>query len=237
MIISTCIQRSPEWHQARLGMPTASGLSRIVTSRGELSKQAAKYMLQLLEEWSTGKAIRTFVSHWMERGAALEPEALAYYELKTGRTVDRVGFVYKDARRLVGCSPDGLFLSEDSGVEVKCPSPKVHLRYLAAGVMPTAHIAQVQGAMWITGAEVWDWESYHPDYPGLILTIKRDEQFIAKLDICVNAFINEMLKRRERMLPPRPRATRRERLTSKQAAMKQRQQHRAHSGSEGTHTL
>lgn len=232
MIISTVIQRSPEWHQARLGMPTASGLSRIVTSRGELSKQAPKYMLQLLEEWFTGRAIRTFVSYWMERGAALEPEALAYYELKTGRTVDRVGFVYRDQRQLVGCSPDGLFLSADTGIEVKCPSPKVHKRYLEGGRMPTEHTQQVQGQMWICGAQQWDWMSYHPDMDALILTIKRDEAFIAKLELTVNCFIAEMLKRRERMLPARPRPTRRERLTSKQAAMRQRQQHRAHPGSE-----
>ncbi len=235
MIISAVVQRSPEWFEARLGMPTASGLSRIVTSRGELSKQAPKYMLQLLEEWFTGKAAPTYVSAWMERGALLEPEALEYYELKTGRTVDRVGFVYRDSRQLVGCSPDGLLLSADTGLEIKCPSPKVHKRYLETGVMPTAHIAQVQGQMWICGAAEWTWMSYHPEMDALILIIPRDEVFIARLEIVVNAFIKEMLKRREKRLPPRPRATRRERLTSKQAAMRQRtqrHQHRAHSGSE-----
>ncbi len=213
-------------------MPTASGLSRIVTSQGELSRQAPKYMLQLLEEWFTGVAAPGFVSEWMARGAEMEPEALAYYELKTGRTVDRVGFVYKDQRQLVGCSPDGLFLCEDSGIEIKCPSPQVHIHNLAAGRMPTAHIAQVQGQMWITGAKEWTWMSYHPEYAAVIVQVLRDEEFISKLAVCVNAFIREMLKMRERMLPPRARATRRERLSINQSLMRQRQQHRAHSGSE-----
>ncbi len=229
MIISTVIQRSEAWRQARLGMPTASGLSRIVTSTGELSKQAPKYMLQLLEEWFTGKAAPTYVSEWMERGARLEPEALAHYEQLSGRTVDRVGFVYKDARQLVGCSPDGLFLSEDSGVEIKCPSPAVHVRYLAAGAMPTAHIAQVQGQMWITGAKTWTWMSYHPEMAAVIVQVPRDEEFITRLAVCVNAFIKEMLKRREKMLPPRPRASWRATLSARQAAMRIRQ-HRVHSG-------
>jgi len=225
MIISTCIQRTPEWFEARLGMPTASGLSRIVTSTGELSRQAPKYMLQLLEEWFTGKAIATYVSYWMERGALLEPEALEYYELKTGKTVDRVGFVYRDQRRLVGCSPDGLFLSADTGLEVKCPSPKVHIHNLATGRMPTAHIAQVQGQMWITGAAEWTWMSYHPEYASVIVTVPRDDDFIGRLEICVDAFVKEMLKRREKMLPPRPRASRRDRLTARQAEMRNRLTH------------
>jgi putative phage-type endonuclease len=223
MIIVNCEQRSAEWHAARLGIPTASSFSKIVTSKGELSKQAAKYMLQLVREWFTGQAERGFVSYWMERGAYLEPEALAYYALKTGREAMRVGFVYKDERRLVGCSPDGLFLADESGGEIKCPSPKVHQRYIDRGEIPTAHIAQVQGQMWITGAKEWTWVSYHPEMPAVMLTVERDEVFIAQLEICVNAFVKEMLKQREKMLPPRPRATRAERLSSRQAAMRIRQ--------------
>ncbi len=223
MIIVDCEQRSPAWHQARLGIPTASSFSKIVTSQGELSKQASRYLLQLVREWSTGRAEPGFVSYWMERGAALEEEAMAYYALKTGRSATRVGLVYKDARRLVACSPDGLFLGEESGGEIKCPSPKVHLQYLERQEMPTAHVAQVQGQMWITGAATWTWVSYHPEYPCVMLTIARDEGFIERLEIAINAFIAEMLKQRERLLPARRRPTRRQRLATRQTEMRVRQ--------------
>ena len=222
MIILNCEQRSPEWASARLGIPTASGFSRIVTSQGELSRQAARYMLQLVREWYTGRAEPTYVSYWMERGARLEVEAMEYYALKSGRSATRVGFVYKDARRLVGCSPDGLFLGEESGGEIKCPSPHVHREYMARQEMPAAHIAQVQGAMWITGAAEWTWISYHPELPAVMVTVRRDEGFIERLEIAINAFTEEMLRQREKLLPPAPSRIRprRVRLGERQAAMR-----------------
>jgi len=228
MIIVNCEQRSPEWFSARLGIPTASSFSRIVTSQGELSKQAAAYMLQLVREWYTGKPEPTFVSEWMIRGAEMEPEALAYYERQTGRHAVSVGFVFKDERRLVGCSPDGLFLADESGGEIKCPSPAVHLRYSKRGEIPAEHIAQVQGQMWITGAAEWTWISYHPDHPAVILTVQRDEGFIERLEQTVEAFVTEMLKQRKLHLrttrAAMRRRTRMQGLYNRQAAMRLRYQ-------------
>ena len=43
MIILECEQRTPEWYAARVGKPTASGFSKIVTSTGERSKSREGY--------------------------------------------------------------------------------------------------------------------------------------------------------------------------------------------------
>ena len=39
MIVHPCQQGTVEWTEARLGIPTASEFSRIVTATGKLSKQ------------------------------------------------------------------------------------------------------------------------------------------------------------------------------------------------------
>jgi hypothetical protein len=225
MIILNCEQRSPAWHAARLGIPTASSFSRIVTSQGELSKQAPAYMLQLVAEWATGNPEPGYQSEAMIRGAALEPEALAYYEREMNRTVERVGFVYLDELRLVGGSPDGM------GVELKCPSLDVFRRYQEAEQVPTAHLAQIQGLIWLTGARSWDWQAYYRDDEGqmrdaIIITVPRDDGFIEQLESTVDSFIAEMLKQRAllscALRAPARRRLKARRLTDRQQAMRLR---------------
>jgi len=55
-----------------------------------------------------------------------------------------------------GCSPDGIVVDADGRrglIEVKCPSSKVHIGYLRAGVLPPAYQAQVTHALWVAGPE------------------------------------------------------------------------------------
>lgn len=198
MIILGCEQRSEEWIQARLGIPTSSEFARIVTPTGKPSDQSEAYMFRLLGEWLTGESEDAYRNKWMERGTELEPEAKAYYEFVTDLTVQTVGFVYKDERKLVGCSPDGLL--DDRGLEIKAPSAGVHLRYLLRNDIPTTYIPQVQGSLWVTGKETWEWFSYHPRLPSVLITVRRDERYIRALDSAMNAFIDEMLSRREELI-------------------------------------
>jgi hypothetical protein len=221
LIIVNCEQRSAEWHQARLGIPTASAFSRIVTSQGELSKSAPAYMLELVSDWLAGRAEPGYQSDAMRRGSELEPEALAYYEREMNCTVERVGFVYLDERRLVGGSPDGM------GVEIKCPSLDVFRRYQEAEQVPTAHLAQIQGLIWLTGRASWDWEAYYSDDAGVMIdaiihTVERDEGFIECLARAIDAFTVEMLKQRFAAGAPGRKRAKARRLTDRQAAMRLR---------------
>jgi pantothenate kinase len=62
--------------------------------------------------------------------------------------------------------------------------------------MPDEHMAQLQGAMWITGRAWWDFVSYDPRMPKnlqiYIQRIERNDIFIAGLDTEVRSFLAEV---------------------------------------------
>lgn len=198
MIILECDQRTPEWYQARLGIPTASNFKRILTATGKASTSAETYLYELIGEWLTGASEDGYRNKWMERGTGYEQEALAWYELVEDREIQKVGFVYKDELQLVGCSPDGLMM--DRGLEIKCPGAGVHAKYLLRDDMPTEYIPQVQGSMWVTEKERWDWLSYHPGAPPLVRTVFRDQSYMKLLDAAMKEFIDNLLEKREKLI-------------------------------------
>jgi hypothetical protein len=53
--------------------------------------------------------------------------------------------------------------------------------YLRDGDIPAKYIPQVQGCLWITEREWWDFMSYHPSMEDLIVRVYRDEAYIKKL--------------------------------------------------------
>lgn len=104
-------QGSPEWFEARLGIPSASMFSKIVTTKGVWSTQADSYINQLVAERLTGEREEIYQSHHMIRGTELEPEARDMYCLVKDVEVQEVGFCLHDTLK-AGCSPDGL-IGED----------------------------------------------------------------------------------------------------------------------------
>ena len=199
MITLNCEQGSREWVEARLGIPTASQFSRIVTPTGKLSSARDSYLAELLCEWVMGEPVTDFQSEWMEWGQAIEGEAFDYFALETDTEVEKVGFIYKDEERMVGCSPDGLFGGQGL-VELKCPMPKTHLLWLARGTLPKDHYCQCQGALWVTGREYIYFMSYHPSLPPLIVAVTKDEIYQEALDKYIPKFINEIRAGRDRLL-------------------------------------
>ena len=83
LILLNCEQGSEAWHQARLGIPTASQFDRIVTASGTARKQATGYLAELLAEHITGQAEDGYQSADIQRGIVLEPDARSYYELES----------------------------------------------------------------------------------------------------------------------------------------------------------
>lgn len=172
-------QGSPEWHQARLGCPSGSGFKRLITSRGEPSTTAETYINELIAEKLTGQATFVTETEWMTRGKELEVDAKSYYEFDQNVDVQDVGFL-KDDKYEFGVSPDGL-IGKDGGIEIKCPKPSTHIQYLRTKKVPSIYIAQIQGCMMVTGRKWWDFMSFHPELPPLIIRCERDEEFISKL--------------------------------------------------------
>jgi putative phage-type endonuclease len=179
LVVDDTEQLSEEWFKLKAGIPGASSFDKIVTTKGEPSKQSKKYMYQLAGEAIVGEKTEGYSNPTMQRGIALESEARELFKLINGVEVKEVGMCFPDERRRYLCSPDGLL--SDSGLEIKCPLIHTHVEYLLGNSLPTDYIQQVQGSMFITGFESWWFLSYYPGLPPLILRIKRDEKFIARL--------------------------------------------------------
>lgn len=191
MIVLRCEQGSPEWRQARCGIPTASRFDRIITPKTrKASAQQVGLRNELLAEWISGTPSDDFASEFMQRGKLLEPEAVAAYEWERGVTVDRVGFVRHDDLA-VGCSPDGL-VGDDGGLEIKCYGMEHHIGALLSPNPDAEHLCQIQGCLWITDRRWWDRYYYHPTLPSVLVRVERDEEFIHALAVEVEAFVHRL---------------------------------------------
>ena len=214
MKIHNCEQCSPEWHQLRLGIPTASEFHKIMTAKKrQLSTQSAGYMNTLLAEWMLGEPLEAFESPWMERGKALEAEAVRSYEFDRDCTALAVGFVTTDDG-MIGASPDRL-VGDVGLLEQKCPSAPVHVGHMLNMALDDDHITQVQGQLWVSEREWCDVQSYYPGLPSVIVCAQRNEEFIKDLSTCVRSFVEVMQKARE-TLAQRYGEFRRRRVTSEQ---------------------
>ena len=179
MLVSNFEQGSQEWLQSRLGKPTASNFGKLITPTGRPSTSAEGYINELIAQRITGELPEFYTNAAMERGNELEPAAKALYEFINDVEVAEVGLCLHDTLDC-GASPDGL-IGVDGRIEIKCPLPHTHIAYLREGVVPSKYIPQIQGCLWITGREWWDFMSYHPAMEDLIVRVERDNEYIKKL--------------------------------------------------------
>lgn len=174
-------QGSLEWHELRLGIPTASNFHRIITpAKLDRSKQARAYAFQLVAEKLLRESSQSLAdTEWMERGRELEPQAIQQYEFTKDVETKRVGFCTTDDGRY-GASPDRVIVGAPAGVEVKCPSPAIHLGYLIDG--PGAdYRMQKQGQLLVCEFDYADFYSFHPSFPPADIREHRDETVIRAL--------------------------------------------------------
>lgn len=201
MRILDVAQGSPEWHRARLGIPTASCFDKILTPKTlKPSASAETYMRTLLAEHFIGIPPGMEPTGFMTRGVELEEYAARYYAFTNDADVRTVGFVTRDDG-MVGCSPDRL-VGVDGGLEIKCPSAAVHIGNLLAkdGGVQIDYRLQIQGCLWLCQREWWDALSYHPDLPDATHRVNRDEDVINALRVAIDAFVDEMLARRDTLM-------------------------------------
>ena len=207
------IQGTDEWLDVRAGRPTASRYKDIFTVTGKpspkygiLAAAHVGYMCELVQEsifptYATGDE---FISEAMAHGILFEPEARKFYEKLTGHDVQEVGFCTMDTG-ICGMSPDGLVQATmgddpDWGLEIKCPQPKTHIRWVYDGKLPDAHKQQVHGCMVVSGLDRWDFLSYHPDMGHLLVEVHRDE-YTEKLAAALEEFTVKYAEFREKILP------------------------------------
>ena len=200
--IDESAQGSDGWLRARLGVPTASCFKAILTppkSKGGEAKTRLTYLRELAGERLTGLPGSTFTNEDMERGTEMEPAARALYVLHTDNTVVEVGFCFDDELR-AGASPDG-FVGEDGTIEIKTKKPALQLAVLDEDEVPSEHIAQIQGGLWITGRKWCDFVSYWPGLPLFIKRVERDEEYITRLAEAVATFNEELDQKVQKYQP------------------------------------
>ncbi len=188
--IIDCLQNSPEWHQARLGLATASEF-KTVQARGKAGAESVtrrKYLLRLAGEIITGQPEETYANQYMDRGHVQEPEARDLYAFAHDAQLRLVGFV-RNGR--TGCSPDAL-IGADGVLELKTAKASILIDYLIDGKFPSEHVAQVQGALWITGRQWADLAIYSPGLPLFVRRAQRDDSYIADLSRAVDQFNEEL---------------------------------------------
>jgi hypothetical protein len=194
MILHDVQQGTPEWHSLRM-RPTASNFRRVFTSQKKRSTSFDEYAIELTEEIKAGRKLETFKSEWMQRGNDMEAQANAMFQLETGLVTTPIGFVTTDDG-LVGCSPDAIVHDDDKGetalLEIKCPKPTTHIKYLLANKVPADYIPQVQGQLWITEKPYAYFMSFHPDHESLIIRVERDEEYISGLATELNKLLDKV---------------------------------------------
>lgn len=197
MRIVDCQQGTQEWFDARCGLPTASGVSAVVDSEGNLKQPRAKaakdagelseatktYIDELLGEPYIERDVEKFhVSSAMQYGIDTEVRARLLYDLRASPpSLREAGFCIHDSG-LFGASPDALIYDDIGskanligGLELKCPSTAKHVRYLREGELPEEYKAQVHTCMIVTGARWWDFMSFHEKIEPLYLRIYPNE--------------------------------------------------------------
>lgn len=184
-------QGSDEWFQVRAGHASASRFKDILSDKGARES----YMWELVAERLAMQAKRGAGSKSMEWGQQSEPLAREEYLIQTGEFVQQVGFAVHSKIKWVGASSDGL-VGERGAIEIKSPfNSGIHARTLGRG-MPSNHVAQTQGNLWILERDWIDFCSYDPAFPSPYnLHIERhyrDEAYIKHLEKEVKNFLAEV---------------------------------------------
>lgn len=188
--IIDCEQGTPEWHESRRGLVTASMFGTVMAKGkdGGTSQTRKTYMHKLAGEIITGELSEGYSNEHMQRGKDMEAEARQTYAFIHGAQPQLVGFVVNGRK---GASPDSLL--GDAGVlEIKTKLPHLMIECILKDEFPSEHKAQCQGALWVAEREWIDIAVYWPKMPLFVKRAYRDEDYIKKLSDAVDTFNDEL---------------------------------------------
>lgn len=192
-------QGSVGWYRLRLGKPTSSNFHKIVTPKGEPSKQAVKYLYRLLAERLLNETCDDEIGFvkWVANGKENEPYAVKQFEFVNEVELEPGGFVTTNDGR-IGASPDRIFKGHKESLEIKSPAPWTQLQYLLEGP-DDAYIAQTQGHLLVGDEfEAVHFYSYNPRTPPFHKVILRDNRYQALLAAALTKFCDILDQQTER---------------------------------------
>lgn len=185
-----CEQGTPEWYQARMGIPTASEFKTLLgikkDARDKVTRQT--YMRKLAGEIICGMPMESYSNDFMQRGKDMEGDARTKYALLFDVEPEIKGFG-RNGRK--GCSPDSL-IGEEGMLEIKSKAPHLLIDCLLKDEFPPEHYAQCQGALWVAEREWIDIACYWPNMPLFVKRATWDAEYIANLRQAVQDFNEEL---------------------------------------------
>lgn len=165
------VQGTPQWHDQRRGLVTASVVGRLITPTLKVASNDTSRALTatLAAERITGWTEETAITSDMWRGIDSEPVARDLYSSHHELAVE-VGFmVLEEDGWQLGYSPDGL-VGDDGLIEIKAPRAKGHLNTILADEVPPYYMAQCQAGLLVSGRNWLDFVSF---CGGMPLFVKR----------------------------------------------------------------
>lgn len=195
------LQRTEDWHADRCGKVTASRVKDI-DAKPKTGKALNALGLTILTERLTGVQEETTITKAMQWGIDQEPYAIAAYENKTGNFVISTGLIDHQSIGNCGASPDGL-VGKDGQIEVKCPSPSVHLNTLLLREVPSEYLPQITLQLACTRREWCDFVSYCPLLPEhlqiVVIRIFAKDLDITGIEMAVINFNQSIYKAMQRL--------------------------------------
>jgi hypothetical protein len=195
-------QGSAEWYERRMGRPSASMFHKIVTPKGEPSKQAVKYLYRLVAERLLHETMDDQIGYvqWVEWGKTNEANAVAQFNFANEVELEPGGLVTTDDGRLVA-SPDRTLRNLSEGVEVKCPAPWTQVEYLLDGPGDD-YRPQVQGQLLVGEFRAVHFYTWHPQMPPLHKVTVPEPNYQRTLLAALHAFCDalDVMTERARML-------------------------------------
>ena len=200
MIIHRDIEQGTEqWLKLRAGTPTSSEYNKIITTKGMPSKSRDGYLCELAGQRLSGVPGPHFQNAAMKWGNKYEPAARKMFQMQNEVEVEQVGFITSDCGRY-GFSPDGLVVGKKEGTEFKCPILATQKDRIENGwELKTPYFQQVQGALLISGYDLWHAYSYFPGAQPVHVKVYRDVEFQRALYSELDRFCTDLDQLTERL--------------------------------------
>ena len=195
-------QGSEEWHELK---NAKIGGTRAKSVQVKKSITEAVIFDEVMSERNTFFNYEEgFTSEAMQRGIDLEPLAIEEVTKETGIIFKDAGWISRNDYH--GHSPDGISLCEKIGLEIKCPSAKVHNSYVRENKIPLEYVWQIVNFFAMDESiERLYFASFNPDYlvmplfllevtrESIIFTSKKDSAIVSELAADLNKNVDDLI--------------------------------------------
>jgi len=195
-------QGSEEWHELK---NAKIGGTRAKSVQVKKSITEAVIFDEVMSERNTFFNYEEgFTSEAMQRGIDLEPLAIEEVTKETGIIFKDAGWIGRNDYH--GHSPDGISLCEKIGLEIKCPSAKVHNSYVRDNKIPLEYVWQIVNFFAMDESiERLYFASFNPDYllmplfllevtrERVIFTSKKDSAIVSELAEDLNKNVDDLI--------------------------------------------